>query len=471
MKSAKLDLIVVILTTMTGFLCFPALGESFSITYHLNGGENHPENPETFLTDVLPLSLENPKKSGYNFEGWYNNQLYNGEPLTELNEPTDIELWAKWSDAIVYQINYRNAEGTTHDNPTTFTVNDLPIQLNSASKQGFSFKGWVKDKAADYIAYYKFNGNTNDETGNYNATNHGAVLTTGITSEPNSAYYFDGGVRYIDTNTNFNFTDAFSFSFWTKLESYGPASQAGILVVQGANYGNENTANDFSISSNIHEGGRIVFGIKDGGVTASTNVPLNTWLHVVATWEKGVERSLYINGELKSTGNSPGGISYHNNLTCRFGAWNWDGWHEKHQMQGKLDLMRIYDYALSPAQITIINHLEQGLWVDEGNIELITEVGDIELTAAFEIATNVDQLKKDNKTVIYPNPASDQLNIETERSNVVTTFIILNSQGITMLTGEFMSKTSINISQLEQGIYYIKLSSEDESEVLKFIKK
>ncbi|TCO05412.1 LamG-like jellyroll fold domain-containing protein [Natronoflexus pectinivorans] len=471
MKSTKLNLIVVILTTMTGFICFPALGESISITYQLNGGENHPENPEHFIADDLPLLLKNPKKAGYNFQGWYNNQLFEGESVEIINEANNIELWAKWSDAIVYQINYRNVEGVTHDNPATFTVYDLPIQLNSASKQGFSFKGWIRDAANDYLAYYKFNGNANDETGNHDATNNGATLTTGITNEPNSAYYFDGGVRYIDTNTNFNFTEAFSFSFWTKLESYGPASQAGVLVVQGANYGNENTANDFAISSNIHEGGRIVFGIKDGGATAATNVPLNTWLHVVATWEKGKERRLYINGELKSTGNSPGGISFHNNLTCRFGAWNWTGWHEKHQMQGKLDLMRIYDYALSPSQILTVHHLEQGLWVDEGNIEWITEVGDIELTATFEIATTVDQLQKVNKTVIYPNPTSNQLSIDTERDDVVTTFIILNLQGITMLKGEFVSKTSIDLSQLEQGLYYIKLSTQEESEVLKFIKK
>jgi hypothetical protein len=44
------------------------------------------------------------------------------------------------------------------------------------------------------LAYYPFNGNTNDASGNgNNATNFGASLTTDQGGNPNSAYYFDGG--------------------------------------------------------------------------------------------------------------------------------------------------------------------------------------------------------------------------------------------------------------------------------------
>ena len=42
------------------------------------------------------------------------------------------------------------------------------------------------------VAYYPFNGNANDESGNGNdGTNYGAALTTDRKGNPNSAYSFE----------------------------------------------------------------------------------------------------------------------------------------------------------------------------------------------------------------------------------------------------------------------------------------
>ncbi len=48
------------------------------------------------------------------------------------------------------------------------------------------------------IAFYPFNGNANDESGNGNhGTVYGATLTTDRFNQPNRAYYFDGINDYI----------------------------------------------------------------------------------------------------------------------------------------------------------------------------------------------------------------------------------------------------------------------------------
>jgi hypothetical protein len=58
-------------------------------------------------------------------------------------------------------------------------------------------KSFEREVVADYIAYYKFDGNTNDETGNYPLTNVGATLTSGVKGVSNTAYNFDGVNDYM----------------------------------------------------------------------------------------------------------------------------------------------------------------------------------------------------------------------------------------------------------------------------------
>ena len=79
------------------------------------------------------------------------------------------------------------------------------------------------------LAWYPFNGNANDESGNgNNGIVNGATLTFGKDGNQDSAYSFDGNNDYIDigANTAFNLTSSgFSFSFWLEPLST-PSSQS-----------------------------------------------------------------------------------------------------------------------------------------------------------------------------------------------------------------------------------------------------
>ncbi|MBQ7308081.1 MAG: InlB B-repeat-containing protein [Clostridia bacterium] len=40
---------------------------TYTITYHLNGGTNHSENPKAFTIENLDITLQNPTKENYYF--------------------------------------------------------------------------------------------------------------------------------------------------------------------------------------------------------------------------------------------------------------------------------------------------------------------------------------------------------------------------------------------------------------------
>ena len=44
------------------------------------------------------VTIYEPTREGYEFDGWYDNPEMTGEKITTLNtsEPTDIVLYAKW---------------------------------------------------------------------------------------------------------------------------------------------------------------------------------------------------------------------------------------------------------------------------------------------------------------------------------------------------------------------------------------
>jgi hypothetical protein len=73
---------------------------------------------------------------------------------------------------------------------------------------------------------------------------------------------------------------------------------------------------------------------------------------------------------------------------------------------------------------------------------------------------------------VYPDPASTQITIETPGISSQFLISIFNLSGQVLLSGKLTEPlTAIDISWLPQGIYFVKLTSDDDMEVLKLIKK
>lgn len=72
---------------------------TYNITYNLNGGTNHEDNPATYRYTDETITLQAPTKAGYYFGGWYTSSTFTGgtEKTTIPNNSTgNVTLYAKW---------------------------------------------------------------------------------------------------------------------------------------------------------------------------------------------------------------------------------------------------------------------------------------------------------------------------------------------------------------------------------------
>ena len=121
---------------------------TYSITYHLNGGENDTGNPANYM-EIETITLKPAVKTGYDFAGWYDNASYSGSPVTciEKDSTGNKAFWAKWK-IVTYSISYNLDGGKNHaDNPANYTVETATILLKDAEKKGYTFKGWYNNAA------------------------------------------------------------------------------------------------------------------------------------------------------------------------------------------------------------------------------------------------------------------------------------------------------------------------------------
>lgn len=115
-----------------------------TISYHINGGINSADNPTLYI-EGQEITLSNPTKEGYKFEGWYKDKDFNKIiKKISVSENKDLNLYAKWSP-IQYSITY-NLDGgiNNRNNPTTYTI-ETNIKLKNAKRKGYKFKGWYNE--------------------------------------------------------------------------------------------------------------------------------------------------------------------------------------------------------------------------------------------------------------------------------------------------------------------------------------
>ena len=115
--------------------------DSYTITYKLDGWVNNDANPSSY-THGTAVTLQDPTKRGYDFAGW---KLGN-ETVTSIpaDATWDKELTATWT-VVNYTINYTlNGWTNNADNPSSYNVNSNDIVLKNPSKNGYTFKWWMR---------------------------------------------------------------------------------------------------------------------------------------------------------------------------------------------------------------------------------------------------------------------------------------------------------------------------------------
>jgi alpha-tubulin suppressor-like RCC1 family protein/Leucine-rich repeat (LRR) protein len=155
------------------------------------------------------------------------------------------------------------------------------------------------------LAYYPFNGNANDTSGNgYNGVVTGATLTIDRMGNANKAYSFDGLSSYIDaaiaTIPQNNTPRTISGWFKTNTPNYNETSNTCIF-----NYGNLSPAQRFSLC--IYSKGYLNFitgsDFSNNDFGAQNNYLDNNWYFFTITYD-GTKASLFVNGNYVNGGNT-----------------------------------------------------------------------------------------------------------------------------------------------------------------------
>ena len=231
------------------------------------------------------------------------------------------------------------------------------------------------------VAYYPFNGNADDASGNgKNGIVQGPVSTTDRFGSPNSAYYFNGaGAPYhpdsqlqkpqrITSQLNQNFNNGFTFSAWVLPDSLQKSGDNYIFGV------GSNSNRRYGLSSGGEVGGRKVttpgfrsiyaeYTSQNGyKITPSVwgpnpqteyNPANNQWLHI--TYIVSNSLKIYINGVEKDA-QSVGGATGEAINSMVLG--DFEDPISGRCWQGKIDDVRIYNRALSDTDVQTLYNYE-----------------------------------------------------------------------------------------------------------------
>jgi hypothetical protein len=146
------------------------------------------------------------------------------------------------------------------------------------------------------VAYYPFNGNANDESGNENhGVVYGAILTKDKHGENNKSYKFDGINDYISIpfSSDFDFSDEEQISFGLWIFLLSTKNTEGALIFKDA------TCTQFAFCIQINSNVILDGGIHASGCWIKLKTPIATyqkrWTHIFIT-ANNKYLNLYVNG-------------------------------------------------------------------------------------------------------------------------------------------------------------------------------
>ena len=267
------------------------------ITYVLNGGDNHADNPSVYTVGT-EVELNVPTRVGYIFGGWYTTPDFKaGTQIEKIGKDSeeDITVYAKWTEesAAQYSIKYvlNGGEHSSIAFPTRYT-GETDVSIPPAKKAGHIFVGWFYDEdftmAADVIKkgiqgnltlYAKF------VKSNFEITTdvENGTITDGATVKNGSSY-----------------TVAYEPEAGYMLKSVTVDGEAVDISAYGSSYTFDNVSKDHHIA--------VVFGKADIAAPTSVTAKLRRvsggYDDVVFSWSKVKGASGYYVYYKKSTSKS-----------------------------------------------------------------------------------------------------------------------------------------------------------------------
>ncbi|MDD5771894.1 MAG: caspase family protein [bacterium] len=222
------------------------------------------------------------------------------------------------------------------------TIDDVRI-YNYALSDSEINDLYNNEKSGGLVAYYPFNGNANDESGNgNNGVVHGATLTTDRFGNENSAYSFNGKDDYISVADNAVLNPKnITISAWIKLSD--TKDYKFIIQKYNPNYYNQGYAMAVNLSGVANQPAMWVGGNK---WTIGTFVWDTNWHHITGIYDDSMVR-VYIDGRQIVSQAQAADLSYP--VSLYIGTYN--GTTGTYNFSGLIDDVRIYNRVLSDSEI------------------------------------------------------------------------------------------------------------------------
>jgi hypothetical protein len=297
------------------------------------------------------------------------------------------------------------------------------------------------------VAYWPFNGNADDESGN----GHGGTLQGGVTlsddrfGNPESAYTFNGIDGRIDYGLLWSGGNAPSSLTMAAWFNYAQTGDEGKIIYHGWTGEFQLLAIGNTAAAAVH--------LSSGWYNTHVMIASDTWYFLVATWEQGGQLLLYLDGQPMDTTGVPNKPLDQQPTTYypSIGSYNQSA---GAFFTGMIDDIRVYNRVLTQEEIDSLNN--------EG-------ISSVEMTNAL-----IPEEFKLNQN--YPNPfnPSTTVNFSIPEASFVS-LKIFNSLGEeveTLVAEELVGgnyKYNWNAVNLPSGIYFYTLIAESFSQTKKMI--
>lgn len=211
------------------------------------------------------------------------------------------------------------------------------------------------------VAYYPFNGNSNDESGNNNHANPkgGIQLSTDRSGNPNKAYIFDGVDDYLDLPSNPSLTPVrLSVVLWFNMDNNGK------MQLIGNNDNADGYPAVYATSLNYFSPGAHIAIRKPGTcdinndagydpvVKADFTFTPGKWYCYAVTYD-GLKVRIFVDGVIiKEQATAVTSIAQCTGTIFKIGRW-WNN--EPLYFKGKMDEIRVYNRGLSVDEVKLLS--------------------------------------------------------------------------------------------------------------------
>jgi len=320
----------------------------YNYLYIGNSGLNDPSQMTGLLDDLNVTDIIDPFEADFSATPTSGDAPLNVQFTDLTTASSSTWEWDFDNDGVI-DSEEQNPEWI-YTEPGIYSVS---LAVSDGTNQDTEMKeDYITVSSDGLVAYYPFNGNANDESGNnHNGTVNGAILTNDRFGISESAYSFDGTDDYViipfDPVFDFNNQD-FTITVWIKSEWTGSGYERRIINYGGSIY------NDYAI--NYLNDGHVQILIADTPYYIASTYSLADGIpHLISFVRDNGNNTLrlYIDGQLDGSINGGSGNMPHlqSNRRLTFGRKQRLNSQNDSYFYGGLDDIRFYKCVLSDLEI------------------------------------------------------------------------------------------------------------------------